>query len=46
MGEGLSDLTDQQLLNAWKAAKELDLAVAFIALIEQELQRRGIDTHP
>lgn len=46
MESSLNELTDQELLNVLKAAKELDLAVAFIALIEQELRRRGIDNHP
>ncbi|MBW5444751.1 sporulation histidine kinase inhibitor Sda [Cohnella sp. CFH 77786] len=38
----MKDLTDQQLLNVWKAAKELELDEAFITLLETELKYRGI----
>lgn len=44
MESSLNELTDQELLNVLKAAKELELDAAFIALIEHELKRRGINT--
>jgi len=44
MANGFRELTDQELLNVLKAAKELEFDAAFIALIESELKRRGIDT--
>jgi|GEM_PF-2895397 len=43
MANSLDSLTDQQLLNVLKAAREMELDRAFIALIEQELLRRDID---
>lgn len=42
MVNSLESLTDQQLLNVMKAAREMELDRAFIALIEQELARRCI----
>ncbi|WP_281885851.1 sporulation histidine kinase inhibitor Sda [Paenibacillus sp. YYML68] len=41
MASSLNELTDQQLLNVLKAARELKLDAAFITLIESELQRHG-----
>jgi len=43
MANSLDGLTDQQLLNVLNAAREMQLDRAFIALIEDELARRGID---
>lgn len=43
MANHLKELTDQQVLNVLKAAKELELDAAFITLLESELKRRGID---
>lgn len=42
MANHLKKLTDQQLLNVLKAAKELELDAAFIMMLESELKRRGI----
>ncbi len=42
MAGSLKELTDQELLNVLKAARELELDAAFIALLEDELKRRGI----
>ncbi|MUG85706.1 sporulation histidine kinase inhibitor Sda [Paenibacillus timonensis] len=42
MANGLRELTDQELLNVLEAARELELDEAFIALVEDELKRRGI----
>ncbi|RJE90716.1 sporulation histidine kinase inhibitor Sda [Paenibacillus sp. 1011MAR3C5] len=46
MASCLNELTDQQLLNVLKAARELELDAAFIRLIESELVRRDINTNP
>jgi hypothetical protein len=43
MAVSLKELTDQQLLNVLREAQELELDAAFIALIESELKRRGIN---
>jgi len=42
MAGSLKELTDQELLNVLKAAKELELDAAFIALLENELKCRDI----
>lgn len=44
--ERMKELTNQQLLNVLKAAKELELDSAFIALLEKELMLRGINIKP
>ncbi len=43
MESSLNELTGQELLNVLKAAKELELDATFIALIDHELKRRGIN---
>jgi len=46
MASSLNELTDQQLLNVLKAARELELDKIFIRLIESEIVRRSININP
>ncbi|MFD0957976.1 sporulation histidine kinase inhibitor Sda [Paenibacillus chungangensis] len=43
MLEGLKSFSDRQLLNVFRASKELELDEAFIRLLQTELERRNIN---